>query len=105
VTCLWRVPQRVRLYPDDFCDGGEIAVKTMEEIRRQGLKALARELGPVGMVRSLQLFENGSGDYVKERHQRQDRELAEARRNLRAGNKGKVGVWVSRAGRRAGQNA
>ena len=61
-------------------------MKTMEEIRRQGLEALARELGPVGMVRFLQLFENGSGDYVKERHERQDRDLAEARRNARAAN-------------------
>ena len=49
-------------------------MKTMEDIRRQGLEALARELGPVGMARFLQLFENGSGDYVQERHERHDRE-------------------------------
>jgi hypothetical protein len=41
-------------------------------------------------VRLLQLFENGSGDYVNERHERQDRELAEGRRNAKAANKGKV---------------
>jgi hypothetical protein len=35
---------------------------TMEQIRAKGLKALAEELGPVGMVRFLQLFENGRGD-------------------------------------------
>lgn len=39
----------------------------MEEIRRRGLDALARELGPVGMVRFLQQFETGSGDYTAER--------------------------------------
>jgi hypothetical protein len=33
------------------------------------LKALLRELGPVGMVRFLQQFENGSGDYSVERHE------------------------------------
>jgi len=42
---------------------------TLEEIREAGLKALLRELGPVGMVRFLQQFENGYGDYSVERHQ------------------------------------
>ncbi len=41
---------------------------TMEQIRQNGLKALARELGPVGMVRFIQQFEKGSGDYTKDRH-------------------------------------
>ena len=39
----------------------------LDEIRRAGLEALYRELGPVGMVRFLQQFENGSGDYTAER--------------------------------------
>lgn len=39
----------------------------LEQIRRAGLDALARELGPVGMVRFLQQFETGSGDYTTER--------------------------------------
>jgi hypothetical protein len=43
-------------------------VKTQEEIRQLGLEALARELGPVGMVRFLQQFETGHGDYTKDRH-------------------------------------
>jgi hypothetical protein len=41
---------------------------TLEEVRVAGLKALSRELGPVGMVRFLQQFETGSGDYTEERH-------------------------------------
>ena len=41
---------------------------TLEEIRVAGLAALARELGPVGMVRFLQQFETGQGDYSRERH-------------------------------------
>jgi hypothetical protein len=40
---------------------------TQEEIRIAGLKALKRELGPVGMVRFLQQFDLGEGDYTKER--------------------------------------
>lgn len=41
---------------------------TLEEIRLAGLDALARELGPVGMVRFLQQFETGNSDYSKDRH-------------------------------------
>ena len=40
---------------------------TLEQIRAAGLNALQRELGVVGMVRFLQQFEPGSGDYVEER--------------------------------------
>ena len=42
--------------------------KTLEEIRRTGLDCLLRELGPVGMIRFLQQFETGKGDYTSERH-------------------------------------
>jgi hypothetical protein len=41
---------------------------TLLEIRRAGLEALARELGPVGMIRFLQQYETGHGDYSVERH-------------------------------------
>jgi hypothetical protein len=37
---------------------------TMEQIRTVGLEALARRLGPAGMVRFLQQFETGQGDYT-----------------------------------------
>ena len=40
---------------------------TLEEIRRRGIEALAAELGPVGMVRFLQQFETGRGDYSQDR--------------------------------------
>ena len=40
---------------------------TLDEIRAAGLRAIARELGPVGMVRFLQQFETGRGDYSNER--------------------------------------
>jgi hypothetical protein len=42
--------------------------RTLEQIRRDGLAALRRELGQAGMIRFLQQFETGSGDYAKERH-------------------------------------
>ena len=42
---------------------------TLEQIRLVGLQVLARELGPVGMLRFLQQFETGRGDYSAERHQ------------------------------------
>ena len=45
---------------------------TPMELRRQGLAALRKELGYVGMVRFLHQFDAGSGDYTKERHQWQD---------------------------------
>ena len=40
---------------------------TLNEIHQAGLAALARELGPVGMVRFLQMFETGYGNYSQER--------------------------------------
>jgi hypothetical protein len=42
---------------------------TLNEIQQKGLEALSRELGPVGMVRFLQMFETGYGDYTEARHQ------------------------------------
>lgn len=45
-----------------------VQTMTLEQIRLTGLEALCRELGPVGMVRFLQQFETGLGDYSVERH-------------------------------------
>lgn len=36
-------------------------------VRKIGLEALTKALGPVGMVRFLQQFEAGTGNYTKER--------------------------------------
>ncbi len=38
-------------------------------IRKAGLEAVAKKLGPLGMVRFLQQFETGLGDYTQERTQ------------------------------------
>lgn len=42
---------------------------SQDDIHEAGLEALHRELGLVGTVRFIQLFDNGSGDYTAERAQ------------------------------------
>ena len=44
------------------------ATMTLEQVRLTGLQALSRDLGPVGLVRFLQQYEVGHGDYTTERH-------------------------------------
>jgi hypothetical protein len=46
---------------------------TLDEIYRQGLQALRDRLGRAGMIRFLQQFEKGEGDYARERHAWVDR--------------------------------
>lgn len=41
---------------------------TLEEIRTEGRDALKERLGRAGMIRFLQQFETGNGDYASERH-------------------------------------
>lgn len=45
-------------------DGGSA---TLAELRRVGIDALVKALGPVGMARFLQLFETGRDDYTSDR--------------------------------------
>jgi len=45
-------------------DGG---MATPQELRRAGIEALLKALGPVGMARFLQQFDPGQGDYTAER--------------------------------------
>lgn len=40
---------------------------TQEQVRLMGLEVLARELGATGLIRFLQLYEQGTGDYTHER--------------------------------------
>jgi hypothetical protein len=49
-----------------------INVNNLIEIRKTGLQALREALGPVGMVRFIQQYENGHGDYTKEKYQQPD---------------------------------
>jgi hypothetical protein len=47
--------------------------RTLEQIRREGLAALRSRLGRAGMVRFLQQFETGQGDYAAQRREWVDR--------------------------------
>jgi hypothetical protein len=42
--------------------------KTLDEICREGIEPLPYRLGLADMVRFLQQYENGSGDYARARH-------------------------------------
>ena len=44
------------------------ATMTLEQVREVGYQALLQALGPVNLVRFLQQFETGYGDYTQERH-------------------------------------
>jgi hypothetical protein len=48
-------------------------MQTLEQIRREGLEALRERLGRAGMIRFLGQFENGDGDYAKDRQDWVDR--------------------------------
>jgi hypothetical protein len=52
-------------------------VNSLIEIRRVGLQALKDALGPVGMVRFMQQYENGYGDYTEEKYQKPDLTIEE----------------------------
>jgi hypothetical protein len=69
---------------------------TLDQIRREGLAALRRRLGRAGMVRFLQQFETGSGDYARERHAWVDQTTLEELKDISA----KVGKGRPAAGRR-----
>ena len=52
-------------------------VKT-SEIRKAGTEALVKALGPVGMARYLEEYDNGGeGDYTKEKYEQPDYSIKE----------------------------
>lgn len=52
-------------------------VRTLNHIRKIGLEKLAEALGPIGMVRFIQSYDLGSGDYTRERSRWLDESLEE----------------------------
>jgi len=54
-----------------------VQTMTPQQIRAAGLAALSRELGLVGMIRFMQQFEMGQGDYSKDRHQWLDKYIVD----------------------------
>ena len=47
------------------------------DVRNAGIKALQEALGPVGMVKFLQQYDLGYGDYTKEKQEQPDISLGE----------------------------
>ena len=64
--------------------------RTQDEIYREGLQALCDRLGRAGMVRFLQHFETGQGDYARARHKWVDRMTLEELRQLSRASKPKT---------------
>ncbi len=55
-----------------------IKVTKPSEIRKAGTEALVRALGPIGMARYLEEFDNGgAGDYTKEKYEQPDYSIQE----------------------------
>jgi len=52
-----------------------MATKTINEIRKMGIDALAEALGPLKTIRFIQSFDLGKGNYTKERIQWLDQDM------------------------------
>lgn len=59
--------------------------RTLDEVRREGLEALRERLGRADMIRFLQQFETGRGDYANDRHPWVDRTTLEEIERLAMG--------------------
>ena len=60
--------------------------RTLDEVRREGLEALRQRLGRADMIRFMQQFETGRGDYARERQAWVDSTTLEEIERLAAGN-------------------
>ena len=47
-----------------------VTIKDLEKIRQEGLKALKEKLGPLGMIKFIQMYSDGEGDYTEERRKK-----------------------------------
>lgn len=55
-----------------------ISLVKESEIRRVGTEALLKALGPIGMARYLEEYDNGgTGDYTKEKYEQPDLSIDE----------------------------
>jgi len=52
---------------DKLSSRANIRSMSPNELRRLGIDALVKSLGPTGMVKFIQQFDTGKGDYTKER--------------------------------------
>ncbi|MEA5579465.1 hypothetical protein [Anabaena sp. UHCC 0451] len=58
----------------------------LTEIRQQGYKALIESLGVVGMLRFIQQFEVGYGDYTTEKYQLEEPTIEDFQQFVRRDN-------------------
>jgi len=54
-----------------------VDLKNPIALHKAGIDALVQELGGVGAIRFLQLFDKGSGDYTKEKYERDEMSIDE----------------------------
>lgn len=50
-----------------------VTVRELEKIRRDGLKALKDKLGVEGMIKFIQMYSDGKGDYTREKYEKQEK--------------------------------
>ena len=46
-----------------------VTVRELERIRKEGIKALKDKLGVEGMIKFIQIYSDGKGDYTEERRE------------------------------------
>ncbi len=63
-----------------------VTVRELERIRREGLKALKDKLGVEGMIKFIQMYSDGKGDYTKEKYENNKELTIEDFENYIAGN-------------------
>ena len=47
-----------------------VTVKDLEIIRNKALKAIKEAVGPVGLIKFIQMYSDGKGDYTAERREK-----------------------------------
>ena len=47
-----------------------VTVKDLEVIRQKALKAIKEAVGPVGLIKFIQMYSDGEGDYTAERREK-----------------------------------
>ena len=52
--------------------GGDLNGSNSKRTRREGLKALKDKLGIEGMIKFIQMYSDGKGDYTKEKYENLD---------------------------------
>ncbi len=65
------------LYPGGVSMLEDKEVRLPVDVRNAGMKALQEALGPVGMVKFMQQYDMGYGDYTKEKQEQPDMSLEE----------------------------